>query len=201
MKNKIKEIRSEDLIKELILRIGDDPKRVGLKNTPKRVSSMWNELYGGYDKKKKPKITTFPNGEDGVVYDEMIIDGGSFSSTCEHHLLPFFGRYVFAYIPDKKGNILGLSKVARVVDYCSSKFQIQERLTVEIVDMLWKALSDGANRPKGMALVMYGTHMCKVMRGIKKEGLMTTIHLKGLFKTNLSTREEFLNIVNFYKDK
>lgn len=193
MKN-IENYTNEELVTEMIRRIGEDPDRAGLKDTPRRVTAVWSELYVGYSDDKKPKITTFPNGEDGLIYNEMIVDSGTFYSNCEHHLLPFFGEYTFGYIPAKKGNVLGLSKVARVVDFCSAKLQIQERLTGEIVQMLWDALSKDSEEPRGMGLLLSGTHMCKSMRGIGKDGRMTTVELRGLFKKNHGTRVEFLHM-------
>src|SRR3990167_8392954 len=119
------------IVRQMILAIGDDPYRLGLLGTPERVVKMWKEVFVGYNKRKKPQLTYFENNQDGVNMDEMIMDSGYFYSYCEHHIIPLFGRYWFGYIPRKK--ILGLSKVARVVDYFSAKLQIQERLTDEIV--------------------------------------------------------------------
>lgn len=189
MKKIKKEIVSVNLVKEMIEAIGDDPTRKGLQDTPARVSKMWKEMFVGYDKSKKPKITVFPNGQDGLKYDEMIIDTGYFYSQCEHHLVPFFGEYYFAYIPNKK--IMGLSKVARIVDYFAAKLQVQERLTKEIVDEIEKEL-----KPKGIALVLKGRHLCKEMRGVKKvNGQMTTSDLRGVFRTKSEVRAEFMNLI------
>lgn len=185
----------KDLIVRQLQCIGENPDREGLKETPKRVINMWNELYKGYNKDLMPKITTFKNGSDGIVYNEMIIDTGSYYSQCEHHMLPFFGEYHFAYIPNEKGLILGLSKVARIVDFYSAKLQIQERLVSEIVEALWQELSKDENPPVGMALVMTGEHLCKTMRGARKKGKMTTSYLKGAFKENIETRNEFLKLI------
>lgn len=126
----------------------------------------------------------------------MIYDTGTFYSQCEHHMLPFFGKYHFAYIPSENGNILGLSKVARVVDYFSAKLQIQERLTKEIVDYIWKELcNDDMPEPIGMILVMQGEHLCKTMRGAKKRGIMKTSYLKGIF-TQQEARNEFMQMID-----
>ena len=185
----------ENCIQELLDLIGDDNRRNGLAGTPDRVARMYQEIFRGYDENEKPKITTFQNGEDGIVYDNMVIDIGNFYSVCEHHMMPFFGKYYFAYIPSKNGKILGISKIGRVVDYCSAKLQIQERLTHEIVAMLSQALGT-ENPPLGLALVMKGKHLCKTMRGEKKDGEMISSYMTGEFKSNSSLRAEFMSLLN-----
>lgn len=190
------EADAEDLVVRTIEMMGDDPKRPGLKDTPMRVTKMWKEIFGGYHEEQRPKITTFNNGDDGITYDQMILDNGAFHSHCEHHMLPFIGDYWFGYIPSQKGKLLGLSKVARVVDHYSAKLQIQERLTQDIVNELWSALCEGGEEPLGMALVMKAEHLCKTMRGAKKKGNMTTIELKGAIKDKPEARAEFLRFVN-----
>ena len=189
-------IRKENIVKEMIKEIGEDPNRPGLIGTPDRVVRAWKEMFRGYDKNKLPKVTTFENGSDGIVYDQMINDDGPFYSHCEHHIIPFFGHYYFAYIPDKNGKILGLSKVARVVDYFSAKLQIQERLGHEIVNYLWKELSEEDSEPVAMGLVLEGEHLCKTMRGAKKKGKMRTTIIKGTFRNDVAARHEFLSWVN-----
>ena len=184
----------ENCIQELLDLIGDDNSRNGLAGTPDRVARMYQEIFRGYDENERPKITTFQNGEDGIVYDNMVIDMGDFYSVCEHHMMPFFGKYYFAYIPSKNGKILGISKIGRVVDYCSSKLQIQERLTHEIVAMLSQALGT-ENPPLGLALVMKGKHLCKTMRGEKKDGAMISSYMTGEFKSNSSLRAEFMSLI------
>lgn len=189
----------EKIVKDMIIAIGENPNREGLVDTPKRVVKMWNEIFRGYDKNKLPIVTTFNNGKDGIVYDEMICDEGNFYSHCEHHMVPFYGKYYFAYLPNQKGKLLGLSKVARVVDYFSAKLQIQERLTHEIVEYIYLELCKNIKeeqQPLGMALIIEGEHLCKTMRGVKKKGKMRTTKLIGVFKTDSSTRQEFLNWVN-----
>jgi len=109
----------EKCIRMILKEIGEDQFRKGLEETPKRAANMYVELFRGYDKDKKPNITIFPNNEDGITYDEMIIDSGHSFSMCEHHMLPFEFSYTFGYIPDKI--ILGLSKVSRIVDYYAAK--------------------------------------------------------------------------------
>jgi len=193
MRNKEK---LEQISKSLIEEIGEKSDRQGLIGTPDRMARMFLEVFRGYDETQKPKITTFKNGTDGIVYDQIITDTGSYYSYCEHHMVPFFGQYWFAYIPHPDGKILGLSKVARIVDYYSAKMQIQERLVQDIVNNLWSALID-SNRiePIGMALVMKGEHLCKSMRGVKKRGTMTTSDLRGCFKTEADTRKEFFDLI------
>jgi len=184
----------ENHIQDIFRLIGENPEREGLKDTPQRMIKMWKEIFRGYDIKQKPKITTFDNGKDGIVYDNMIVDTGNFYSICEHHFMPFFGTYYFAYIPNPKGKIIGLSKVARVVDYYSARMQIQERLVLNIVNEITNALGE-ENPPLGIALVMKGEHLCKTMRGVKKQGEMTTLKFNGVFR-NDAFRTEFMNIVN-----
>lgn len=187
----------EDSIATILKYIGEDPERTGLKDTPNRVVRMYDEILKGYDETQKPKITTFNNGDDGIVYDNMVIDEGKFYSMCEHHMMPFFGNYWFAYIPHEKGRILGLSKIARVVDFCSARLQVQERLVYDVVKMIEDALTkDSKYQPLGIAMVMKGEHLCKTMRGVKKQGLMTSSHLTGVFKSEIEVRTEFMNLIN-----
>jgi len=183
---------AENLVKQLLQIIGENPDREGLVGTPERVVKMWSEIFRGYDENQRPKMAIFPNGKDGIVYDQMIIDEGSFYSHCEHHMVPFFGKYYFAYIPSKDGLIIGLSKVARLVGFHAAKLQIQERLVHDIVEDLWQALSVDAIEPLGMGLVMVGEHLCKTMRGVKMKGQMTTIKLKGVMLDKPEAKSEFL---------
>lgn len=187
-----KDITIEKLIRQLLIEIGENPDREGLKGTPDRVCRMFKELFRGYDPKQKPKITTFQNGKDGIVYDNMVVDSGKFVSKCEHHMVFFWGKYWFAYIPNPKGKILGLSKIARVVDYCAARLQLQERLVNDVIEMLKEALGE-ENPPLGIALVMKAHHGCKEFRGVKKEGIMTASHLEGIFRTDAIVREEFMH--------
>ncbi|MCM1219157.1 MAG: GTP cyclohydrolase I [Prevotella sp.] len=173
----------------LLRYIGEDPEREGLKETPDRILRMFKEIFRGYNPDKKPKITTFDN-EDGLT--DLVFDSGDYYSMCEHHILPFFGKYYFAYIPSQTGRILGISKVARVVGYCAARLQLQERLAMQIVDMLSTAL-DGQHN--GMAIVMNGTHLCKTMRGVKNNGKMSVAHYTGLFKHSLELRNQFLDLI------
>lgn len=198
MDKREKDQRIAQLVQELLELFGDNPQRTGLQDTPKRVAHMYAEIYRGYDPAQKPNITTFPNGEDGIVYDSMVVDTGDFYSCCEHHMMPFFGKYYFAYLPHPKGKILGISKIGRVVDYCAAKLQVQERLTHEVVEMLGEALG-GEYPPLGIALVMRGEHLCKTMRGARKKGEMVSSCLTGLFQTDSALRAEFMNLINQMK--
>lgn len=180
----------ESALRTLIRAIGEDPDREGLQGTPDRIMRMWKEIFRGYDPKQKPKITTFAN-EEGMT--DIVFDAGDYYSMCEHHILPFFGKYYFAYIPAPDGRILGISKVARVVGYCAARLQLQERLASDIVKMLTEAL-DG--KVLGMALVMKGKHLCKTMRGVRNDGNMTVTHLEGLFKTDKECRDEFYKLID-----
>lgn len=182
-----KKLEIEKHIKALLSLIGDNAEREGLKGTPDRVARMFAEIYRGYDPAQKPKITTFQNGADGLVYNDMVIDEGTFYSMCEHHMMPFFGKYYFAYVPNTKGKILGISKIGRTVDYCAARLQIQERLGRNIVEMLTEALGK-ENPPLGMAIIMQGEHLCKTMRGVKKKGVMVSSFYTGVFETNESLR-------------
>lgn len=186
----IDEKQARQHIRELLKMIGEDPDREGLIGTPDRILRMWKEIFRGYDPAQKPKITTFDN-EDGIT--DIIFDSGDYYSMCEHHILPFFGKYYFAYIPSCNGRILGISKVARVIGYCAAKMQLQERLAKEAVEMLSEALN---NEHQGMALVMKGTHLCKSMRGVKNQGKMTVAYLSGCFKTNSEARKEFYKLID-----
>lgn len=180
----------ERTIREILAYIGEDAGREGLLGTPDRIVRMWREIFRGYDPKQKPKITTFAND---MKTEDIVFDSGDYYSMCEHHMMPFFGKYYFAYIPSPTGRILGISKVARVVGYCSARLQLQERLAKDIVTMLSDALD---NDVQGMAIVMKGTHLCKTMRGVKSNGQMTVAHLSGIFKENTDARREFYKLID-----
>lgn len=177
-------------IKVLLIAIGENPDRDGLKGTPDRIVRMWKEIFRGYDESQKPKITTFPN-EEGI--SDLVFDTGDYYSMCEHHVLPFFGKYYFAYIPNPKGRILGISKVARVVGYCAARLQLQERLARDIVNMLSEALNNDA---LGFAIVMRGKHLCKTMRGVRNDGNMSVAHFTGIFERNPELKREFYKLID-----
>lgn len=180
---------AESAIRTLLRYIGEDPTREGLRDTPDRIIRMWGEIFRGYKQEQKPKITTFSNDMRST---DIVFDSGDFYSMCEHHVMPFFGKYFFAYIPKENGKILGISKIARVVNYCSARLQLQERLARDVVTMLSDALD---NDVQGMAIVMRGKHLCKTMRGVKSTGEMTVAHLSGAFKDNSDARREFYRLV------
>lgn len=179
----------QNAIRTILLYIGENPEREGLQNTPERILRMYDEIFRGYKPEKKPRITTFANS---AHTEEMVFDCGDYYSMCEHHMLPFFGKYYFAYIPSAEGRILGISKVSRVVGYCAAKLQLQERLCREVVDMLSEALKDTA---QGFAIVMQGKHLCKSMRGTKNKGEMSVSYFTGCFKNKAQLRNEFYNLV------
>lgn len=161
----------ECAIRTILSHIGDNPDREGLQGTPDRVIRMWQEIFRGYDETQIPKITTFANGTDGLSCTGVVADSGTYYSMCEHHMMPFFGKYWFAYIPNPKGRILGISKIGRVVDYCAARLQVQERLAQDIVSMIVDALGE-EYPPLAVGIVMEGEHLCKTMRGVKKQGKM-----------------------------
>lgn len=180
----------ERAIKTILAYIGEDPEREGLVGTPDRIIRMYREIFRGYDPSQKPKITTFVNDMHST---DIVFDSGDYHSMCEHHMMPFFGKYYFAYIPKADGRIIGISKIARVVGYCAARLQLQERLARQIVEMLTEALDGYVD---GMAIVMRGTHMCKSMRGVKNQGMMTVAHLSGVFKEDEKARREFYKLID-----
>lgn len=196
MNKNISREEAVNAIRTLMTYIGEDPTRDGLVDTPDRILRMYEEIFRGYDAEKKPNITTF-NNEEG--FSDIVFDSGEYYSMCEHHMLPFFGNYYFAYIPSPKGRILGISKVARVVGYCAARLQLQEKLAVDIVNMLSEALEGKA---LGFAIVLKGQHLCKTMRGVRNNGKMTVSHFTGLFaKSDNNRREEFYKMIEMQGDR
>ncbi|MBL7124495.1 MAG: GTP cyclohydrolase I FolE [Dehalococcoidales bacterium] len=175
-------------ITSIIEAIGEDPAREGLVDTPSRVAEMYTELFMGVDKDAKEEMR--------VVYEaghrEMVVlRYVPFYSMCEHHLLPFYGVAHIGYIPDVDGRVVGISKLARVVEITARRPQIQERMTTEIAD----AIVDGLN-PAGVAVVVQAEHLCMIMRGIKKPGSnIVTSAVRGTFRTHPETRAEFFSLV------
>jgi GTP cyclohydrolase IA len=178
----------EQAVRLLLEGIGDDPERPGVKETPGRVADMYEEIFAGVGRDPTPLVTVVP----GADFDEIImVKDIPLYSVCEHHLLPWIGRAHVAYIPNKQGEITGLSKIARVVDVLSKRPQVQERLTTEIADTIEKALS-----PRGVFVMIEAEHLCMTMRGIKKPGSRTmTSAVRGLFRNDARTRQEALDLI------
>ena len=175
------------LVYELLAELGEDPSRDGLKRTPERVAQSLCELTSGYrmDARKILNDALFD-----VTYDEMVIvkDIEMFS-LCEHHLLPFFGKVHVAYIPNRK--VVGLSKIARLVEMFSRRLQVQERLTQQIAQTIQEAIE-----PQGVGVVVEARHLCMMMRGVEKQhSSAVTSTMLGAFRSNIQTREEFLSLV------
>jgi GTP cyclohydrolase I len=178
----------ENAISSLLSAFGENTKREGLVRTPERVARMYGELLSGYDA-NPDKIVN--DALFNVEYDEMVIVRDiEFYSLCEHHLLPFMGRVHVAYLP--KGKVLGLSKIPRIVDMFARRLQVQERMTRQIADFIMNRLD-----PHGVAVVVEGLHLCMMMRGVQKHNArMTTSAMHGAFRSNLATRQEFLDNIS-----
>lgn len=176
----------EQAVTALLRSVGEDPNREGLKDTPKRVSKMYDELCVGYKQEPKEILSAIFSTDK---YDEMIVlKDIPFASLCEHHMLPFRGKVHFAYIPNKV--VVGVSKIARLVECFARRLQIQERMTVEI----GKAFED-IIKPKGVGVIVEAAHECMIVRGIKKEGCqMVTSYLGGVLREKPEAREEFLKL-------
>ncbi len=177
-----------DATHKLLLAVGEDPEREGLRRTPTRVANMYQELLAGY----ATDPDTIVNGAlFHVKYDEMVLVRDiEFYSLCEHHMLPFIGRAHVAYIPN--GTVVGLSKIPRIVDMFARRLQVQERMTRQIADFIRDLLN-----PQGVAVVVEGLHLCMMMRGVKKHNArMTTSAMHGAFRANLATRQEFLDNIS-----
>lgn len=169
--------------------IGEDPEREGLKGTPRRVAEMYNEIFTGLDVDPKSVLSV----EFSESHREMIIFRDiPFYSMCEHHLLPFYGTAHVGYIPNDAGKVVGASKVARVVEIVARRPQIQERMTSQIAD----AINEGLNAD-GVGVVIQAEHLCMMMRGVKKPGSsIQTSALRGTFRSNATTRAEFMSLIN-----
>jgi len=173
-------------VRQILLAVGEDPDRQGLKDTPDRVARMYAELFGGMNEDAGEYLKVHFDEQ----YDEMVILRDiPFYSVCEHHLLPFIGRAHVAYLPD--GKVVGISKLARVVDTFAHRPQVQERLTCQIADALMDQL--GA---RGVGVIIEATHTCMTIRGVRKPGAeMVTSVMRGLFKSNLATRTEAMKLL------
>jgi len=177
----------EELFRDLLNGLGEDPNRPGLKDTPKRCAEAYRFLTSGYEQTLEDVVGTalFPADTDGMV----IVKDIEVYSLCEHHLLPFYGKVHVGYIPGE--HVIGLSKIPRIVDMFARRLQVQERLGEQICDALEKAL-----KPKGLGVVMEANHLCMMMRGVEKQhSQAVTSHVRGLIKTDPKTREEFLALI------
>ena len=179
---------AEDAVRTLIHWAGDDPDREGLIGTPDRVTRAYEEFFAGYDDDPVQMLArTF---EEVAGYDEMVVLRGiRLESHCEHHMVPIIGNVHIAYIPD--GRVVGISKLARVVDLFAKRLQIQETLTAQIADAIAEVL-----KPKGVAVVVEAAHQCMTTRGVKKPGVkMVTSKMSGDFRNDPLTRQEFLSLL------
>ncbi len=174
-------------VREILLAVGEDPEREGLRDTPERVARMYEEMFAGLH--KDPAVLLKKTFVE--KYDEMVlVKDITFDSMCEHHLLPFLGKAHVAYIPN--GRIVGLSKLPRVVEMVARRPQVQERMTEEIADLVMDQLA-----PQGVGVVIEASHTCMAIRGIRKPGsVCTTSAMRGIFRANLTTRSEFLSLIH-----
>ncbi|MFC2050801.1 GTP cyclohydrolase I FolE [Chloroflexota bacterium] len=175
-------------VTSIIEAIGDDPEREGLQGTPQRIAEMYAEIFSGLNMDARADLTVgFEVGHREMV----VLRDIPFYSMCEHHLLPFYGVAHVGYIPNKEGRVVGVSKLARVVEIFAKRPQLQERMTSQIADAIVEVL-----QPDGVAVVVQAEHLCMTMRGIKKPGSnVLTSATRGLFRTRAATRAEFLSLV------
>jgi GTP cyclohydrolase I len=185
----ISDAQAEDAFRTIIEWIGEDPNRDGLIETPNRLRRAYREYFAGYDEDPHDVLRKTFSEVDG--YDEMIVlRGVTFESHCEHHIAPIIGRVWVGYIPDKR--VVGISKLARVVEIFSKRLQIQERLTAQIANAVDEVL-----KPSGVAVVVKAAHHCMIDRGVRKRGAdLVTSRMLGVFRDQPQTRQEFLSLVN-----
>jgi GTP cyclohydrolase IA len=184
--------RIERAIREILLAIGEDPEREGLRDTPARVARAYAEQFAGLGMRPADVLTTIFDAD----HDEMVlVKDIELYSTCEHHLVPFFGRAHVGYIPNEKGQITGLSKLARLVDLYARRPQVQERMTSQIADALMDTLE-----PRGVVVIIEAEHLCMSMRGVRKPGAKTvTSAVRGCFLSSKSTRAEAMSLLTGYR--
>ena len=184
----LKTTKMEELVEQMLEQLGEDPRREGLLQTPRRVAKAFQFLTRGYSQDVHEVL-------NGAVFQEkynemVIVKDIDFFSMCEHHMLPFYGRAHVAYIPN--GKILGLSKIPRIVEVFSRRLQVQERMTQQIADTLYETLN-----PDGVGVVIEARHMCMMMRGVEKQNsLATTSAMLGSFRDDVKTRQEFLTLID-----
>ena len=177
----------EELIREMLVQIGENPDREGLVRTPDRVARAWKEIAGGYGEDPGLMVRSALFEAEGK--EMILVNDIDFFSVCEHHMLPFFGKAHVAYIPN--GKIVGLSKMARVVETFARRLQVQERMTAQIASCLMENLE-----PLGVAVVLHAQHLCMMMRGIQKQNsYAVTSEMLGCFKNDPKTRGEFLTLI------
>lgn len=177
----------KECVRGFLEAIGEDPNREGLLDTPARVVKSWAELYAGYSQNSEEILSTV--FEDGACDEMVILKDIEFSSMCEHHVLPFIGKAHIGYLPD--GKVVGLSKLARLVDCFSKRLQIQEKMTTDISDAIEIHL-----KPKGVAVIVEAHHQCMSCRGVgKKNTTMITSSMLGAFRNNQAARGEFLSLI------
>ncbi|MFQ6616404.1 MAG: GTP cyclohydrolase I FolE [Fidelibacterota bacterium] len=185
--NKDNEIRIQELTAELLKEIGEDPSREGLVRTPERVARAWEYFIRGYQQTPDEVVGDALFDED--VDEIVVVKDIDFFSLCEHHLLPFKGVVHVGYLPGKK--IIGLSKIPRIIIIYARRLQVQERMTQQIADAIEQVLN-----PRGVAVIVEAEHLCMQMRGVeKKASFMITSAIRGVFRENQKTREEFLSII------
>lgn len=180
--------RIEAAVRELLLAVGENPDRAGLLETPRRVAEMYEEIFSGLSEDPSQHIKLFDeeNADEIVVVRDIPL-----YSMCEHHLLPFVGKAGIAYIP-QGGKVIGLSKLARIVSTFASRPQLQERLTADIAEFLYKEL-----KPQGLAVILEAEHLCMTMRGARAAGAVTqTSAMKGCFKSDVRSRMEVMSLLN-----
>lgn len=184
--NKIDQPRIENAIREILIAIGEDPDREGLKKTPNRVARMYEELFGGMKQDPKRHVeNVFTENYDEIV----VLRDVPFYSMCEHHLLPFMGKAHLAYMP--RGKVIGLSKMARVVEDFAQRPQMQERLTTQIAEFLMSEVD-----ARGVGVVLEANHTCMTIRGVKKSGsVMVTSAMLGVFRSDARSRAEVLGLI------
>jgi GTP cyclohydrolase I len=191
VKTRVDTERIEKAVREILLAVGEDIEREGLKGTPGRVASMYAELLAGMQEDPKQHIKSIFTEK----YDEVVLLRDiPFYSICEHHLMPFIGSAHVAYLPT--GRVLGVSKLARIVDSFARRLQVQERLTEQIADFMMSSLE-----PKGVAVVLEAAHSCMTIRGIKKPGsVMVTSALRGIFRKDPRSRNEVISLIHSGKN-
>jgi GTP cyclohydrolase I len=179
--------RIEKAVREILISVGEDPRRRDIQDTPKRVADMYEEILGGVQEDPEKELeVVFEKDHDEIILLKNI----PLYSICEHHLLPFIGKAHVAYIP-RENRVTGLSKLARVVDIYSRRLQVQEKLTTDIADLVMRKL-----KPKGVVVVIEAEHLCMSMRGVKKPGVLTiTSAVRGIFRKNEKTRAEALALI------